>query len=323
MNENPSNLAAPEPGPGELRAGMVAIVGRANVGKSSLLNNILGEKVSIVSPIAQTTRNLIRGILTEPRGQLVFLDTPGVHKATHDLGRIMNKVARSAIEGVDVILLVLDVTVPPREEDDGWMRKLIKLGGGCVIAFNKVDHGRTYIDALRQLWDKAVKELGETCSPGFLPPLKDPIWMEVSALTGQGIPELLTLLFDRVPCGPLLFPADVLTDYPRMINIADVIREKLYMHLRDELPHQVAVWIDSLDEQEGKWAVNGAIYVNQGSQKPIVLGEKGRRLRSVKRSSEGELSAMYGLPVRVNLWIKVEKHWSRNFWLLKKFGYVE
>jgi GTP-binding protein Era len=321
MNENPSNPARESNG--SLRAGMVAIVGRANVGKSSLLNQILGEKVSIVSPIAQTTRNLIRGILTEPRGQLVFLDTPGVHKASHDLGKIMNKVARSSIEGVDIVLLVLDSSVPPREEDDGWMRKLIKMGGGCVIALNKIDHGHTQVDALRQLWDKAVRELNETSSPGFLPPLKEPHWMEVSALTGQGIPELVAALFERVPQGPYLFPADVLTDYPRKINIADVIREKLYKYLHDELPHEVTVWVESVDDKADGWIVDGTIYVNQGSQKPIVLGEKGRRLRAVKRAAEKELSEMYDRPVQVKLWIKVEKNWSKNFWLLKKFGYVE
>jgi GTP-binding protein Era len=146
--------------------------------------------------------------------------------------------------------------------------------------------------------------------------------METSALTGTGVPGLVAKLFELAPVGPYLFPADVLTDYPRKLAIADVIREKLYACLHDELPHSVAVWVDQLEEGEQGWRVNAVIYVTKPSQKGIIIGTKGRLLRKVKRSSEGELTTIYGHPVQVELWVKIEKDWNKNFWLLKKFGYA-
>ena len=305
--------ASSDPAPGMARAGMVAVVGRASVGKSSLVNAILGEKVSIVSPVAQTTRNVIRGILTEPRGQLVFLDTPGIHKAQSDLGKLMNQKARAAAEGVDVVLLVLDSSVPPRDEDVGWMSRIQHQDVLCVACLNKLDQGGAHAEAYRQAWAEKAREKAVT---------KDPLWLGVSAQTGAGVPELVDKLFEIVPSGPLLFPADVLTDYPRKLAIADAIREKLFGELRDELPHAVAVWIENIVEQDDAWNVEAVIYVNKSSQKGIVLGEKGRRLRKVRRSAEGELKAIYERPVTLDLWIKVEKDWNRNFWMLKKLGYA-
>lgn len=295
------------------RSGMVAVLGRANVGKSSLVNALLGEKVSIVSPIAQTTRNAIRGILTEPRGQLVFVDTPGVHKAGSDLGRLMNRMARSAAEGVDVALLVFDRSTPPEMEDEGWMGRLMFQESAVVICFNKSDVERNCEAAYRERWAAKAREKQVT---------REPAWFTVSAQTGAGLPALLNHLFQVVPQGELLFPADILTDYPRKLTMADVIREKIFVDLRDEVPHAVAVWIEQIHEEPDRWQVDAVIYVNKSSQKGILLGEKGRRLRKARRASEAELSAMYERPVSVDLWIKVEKDWSRNFWFLKKLGYV-
>jgi GTP-binding protein Era len=322
------------------RAGIVAIIGRANVGKSSLLNAVLGEKVSIVTPVAQTTRNIIRGILTEPRGQLVFHDTPGVHKAASDLGRVMNRVARTAIEGSDVALLVLDSSFAPRDEDLGWMKRLQREGVPVVIVLNKSDLGGAGAAAHRAAWEAAGKGGPELpaaeASPEAGPPPGDvrvdpgaptgprpaAVWHEVSALSGAGVPELVTLLFGLMPEGPLLFPADVLTDFPRKLAMADVVREKLFADLRDELPHAVAVWIEDVREEEGALRVLTHIYVQKYSQKGIIIGEKGRQLRKVRRAAEKELSEIYEKPVTLELWVKVEKKWDRNFWLLKKFGYV-
>ncbi len=312
--ENPTEGAA------LLHCGMIALVGRANVGKSSLLNAVLGEKVSIVSPVVQTTRNLIRGILNEERGQLVFLDTPGVHKASSELGKIMNRVARASIEGTDVVLLVTDASQPPRDEDIGWIRRLVKTPSPCVVALNKADISSRHAEDLRKAWAQASLEACAALPEA--PPGPEPLWVEVSALTGRGLPELLAVLFNLVPPGPQLFPSDVLTDFPRLINIADIVREKLFLCLREELPHEVAVWIESVEEEPSAWVVNGTIYVNQPSQKPIVLGPKGHRLRAVRRLAEKELAMMYEKSVKLNLWIKVEKNWNRNYFLLKKIGYV-
>jgi GTP-binding protein Era len=308
-------MSEPEsvPAPSPRHAGMVALVGRANVGKSSLTNVMLGEKLSIVSPVAQTTRSIIRGIITEPRGQLVLVDTPGLHKAPGELGKVMNRMARSSVEGVDAVLLVVEVSRAPQEEDEGWMRRLVREEVPVIIALNKVDLGKTHEHAYRDLWAKVAAEAGSNATPR---------WHEVSAETGIGIPELLGDLFSRLPEGPLLYPEDLLSDYPRKLNMADVIREKLFRELRQELPHAIAVWVENLDDTKPEWTARVIIYVNKYSQKGIVIGEKGRVLRRVRRSSEAELASIYEHPIALDLWVKVEKDWSRNFWLLKKFGYV-
>lgn len=293
--------------------GMIAVVGRANVGKSSLANTMLGEKLSIVSPVAQTTRNIVRGVLTDERGQLVLVDTPGLHKAPGELGKVMNRLARSSIEGVDAVMLIIDAAAAPRDEDEGWMLRLARQEQPVLIIANKIDLGPRHLEDYRSLWQKVATETATTHVP---------VWYEVSAVSGAGLPELTDALFARLPAGRALFPSDILSDFPRKLTIADVVREKLFAELREELPHAVAVWVEKLDETETEWTVKAVIYVNKYSQKGIVIGEKGRRMRKVRRSSERELTAMYGLPVNLELWVKVEKDWSRNFWLLKKFGYV-
>ena len=295
------------------RAGVVAVVGRTNVGKSTLLNALLGEKVSIVSDTVQTTRNIIRAILTESRGQIVFLDTPGVHKALGELGKNLNKMARSSVSGADAVLLVLDGSGKPWQEDDGWMRRLASAEIPCLILLNKTDFGTALVESYQELWNAIALEKQSAVKP---------VWIVGSALKGGGLPELTEALFEMVPEGPNLFPEEILTDYPRKLNIADVIREKLFDRLHDELPHCVAVWVETINEGEKEWKVDADIYIERHSQKGIVIGEKGRLLKSVKHHAEKELAEMYGLPVRLNLWVKVEKDWRKNFWILKKLGYA-
>ena len=295
------------------KAGIVAIVGRTNVGKSTLLNHLVEEKVSIVSDTVQTTRNVIRAILTEDRGQLVFLDTPGVHKAEGDLGKNLNKAARSAVTGVDAILLVLDASSKPALEDDGWFRRITREEVPVIIALNKSDRKYDCSGLYRELWDeiKAEKESD-----------KEPQWMQVSALQGTNMPELLGSMFNMVPEGDPLFPDDILTDYPRKLNIADVIREKYFHRLEQELPHAVAVWVEDIQEGEKKWTVDVSVMVERHSQKGIVIGDKGRLIKWVREQSEKELYEMYGVRFKLNLWVKVEKNWRKNFWILKKLGYA-
>jgi len=299
--------------PPQSRSGVVAVVGRTNVGKSTLLNALLGEKVSIVSDTVQTTRNVIRAILTEERGQLVFLDTPGVHKAEGDLGKNLNKMARSSVGGADAVLLVFDASKKTWQEDEGWMRRLMKDDTPCLLLFNKTDLGTGFIGSYKELWAKVAKE--KECD------LK-PVWLEASALKGDGLPVLTDTLFSMVPEGPHLFSEDILTDYPRKLNMADVIREKLFHRLKDELPHCVAVWVETIDENEKGWIIEADIYVERHSQKGIVIGAKGRLLKSVQYEAGKELADMYGVPVKVKLWVKVEKNWRKNFWVLKKLGYA-
>ena len=295
------------------RAGIISIVGRTNVGKSTLINHLLGEKVSIVSDTVQTTRNVIRAILTEPRGQIVFLDTPGIHKAKGELGKNLNKMARAAVDGVDAVLLVLDGSHKPSLEDDGWFRRIAREQTPVIFALNKSDLHFDHTEAFQTLW-KEIKEEKESS--------QNPIWCSVSALHGDGMGSLLNQLFEQIPEGPALFPDDILTDYPRKLNMADVIREKLFFRLRDELPHAVAVWIEEIHEDEKKWTVDATIYVERHSQKGIVIGEKGRLLKWVREQAEKELYEMYGVRFKLKLWVKVEKDWRKNFWMLKKLGYA-
>jgi GTP-binding protein Era len=306
-----SCAAMTEPRP--QRAGVVAVVGRTNVGKSTLLNALLGEKVSIVSDTVQTTRNVIRAILTEERGQIVFLDTPGIHKAEGDLGKNLNKMARSAIGGADAVLLVLDASTKMWQEDEGWMRRLMKDNTPCVILLNKTDLGTGHLEEYKQCWRDvaAEKESG-----------LEPVWIEGSALEGGGLTELSSALFERVPEGPHLFPEEILTDYPRKLNMADVIREKYFDRLTDELPHCLAVWIEDIEETPARWNIHAMVYVERHSQKGIVIGSKGRLLKSVQYQSEKELEEMYGVKMKVKLWVKVEPNWRKNFFFLKKLGYA-
>ena len=289
--------------------GMVAIVGQANVGKSSLLNAMLSEKVSIVSPVCQTTRNLIRAIHTEEQGQIVFLDTPGLHKAQGELGRIMNKTARGAPEGTDLILLVLDVSRRPREEDMGWMTHAARAVQPVMLALNKVDQTEDYTEAYRACW----AEMGSDS------PFPDAL--RVSAVSGEGIETLRATLLSRLPAGPLLFPEEALSDYPRKLAVGDMIREKYFLRLHDELPHSIAVEVHDIVDINGGMHVTADIYVERDSQKGILIGEKGRMLRYVKRATIKELNALWECPVTLDIRVRVEKHWQRNHFILKRLGY--
>lgn len=292
---------------------MVSVIGRANSGKSTLVNALLEEKISAVSPIAQTTRHVIRGIRTESRGQLVLLDTPGLHKAESELGKVMNRNARASVEGCDVALLVVDASVPPAAEDRGWMKRLTRATAACVVALNKSDLPAPYADAYRQAWADCVRASSVS---------RDALFLSTSGMAGTGLPELLETLFRLSPEGPPLFPEDVLTDFPRKLAMADIIREKIIRGLREELPHSIAVSVESIEEETDVLQVKADVYVLKPSQKGIVIGHKGRQLRRARRAADRELSGMYGKAVHVDLRVRVEKNWNRNFFLLKRLGYV-
>ena len=298
--------------PEDYRSGMVALVGKTNVGKSTLLNRVLKEKVSIVSPIVQTTRNMIRGIWSDERGQLVFLDTPGIHKARYDLGRVMNKTARASLEGTDVALLVVDATRTPSEEDEGWIRRLVPSDIQAVVALNKIERGRKHADEYQALWKEICqeKEIDKAVH-----------WHEISARNGQGVDDLVEALYSLCPNGPPLFPEDLVSDFPRKLAIADIVRERFFYHLQQELPHAIAVHVENLEEDEDKMRIEADVYVNKHSQKGIVIGNKGRILKKVTREAEEELEKIYEKKARLKLWVKVQKDWIRNYWLLKKLGY--
>jgi GTP-binding protein Era len=294
------------------RAGMVAVVGRASVGKSTLVNCAVGEKVSIVSPVPQTTRTVVRAILSEARGQIAWLDTPGVHKAAHELGRHMNRTARRAVEGTDAVLLVLDATTSLRDEDLGWVTVLARGGIPWLVAANKSDVAPGGAAAL----DAAIRELvaGRPAPPAA--------FLALSAHTGAGVAALISRLFELMPEGPALFPEDIVTDFPRRLCIADVVREKLFARLRGEVPHSLAVDVENLREEGRSWRVDAQVYVQRASQRGIVLGKGGRVLKEAQQEAERELRGMFDRDVRLRLWVKVKPDWTRNPLTLRRLGYA-
>jgi GTPase len=300
------------------RAGMVAVVGAANAGKSSLINRILDEKVSIVSPVAQTTRNLVRGIHTEPRGQIVFLDTPGVHhQGKKALNKQMNKVARASTDGTDAVLLVIDRSEPPALEVEGWFQKLCQLPPEdrppVLVVLNKSDLTAKHEPALRQRFAAILAE-----HPGA----PEPEWFHTSAATGDGIDPLLDRLFALMPPGPHLFPEDIVSDFPRKLAIGDIIREKYFLRLHQELPHSLAVWVEHLIEDGDIWKIEAHVYVRQSSQKGMVIGNKGRLMKTVRGEAATDIAQLYGVTVKLTLIVKVLKDWDKNFWILRKLGYA-
>ncbi|MDX9868448.1 MAG: GTPase Era [Kiritimatiellia bacterium] len=299
---------------GSKRCAIVGIVGRTNSGKSTLLNRMVGEKVSIVSPVAQTTRSTIRGILTEDRGQLVFLDTPGLHKSEGALGTLMNRMARQASAGVDLLLVVFDGGSRPHLEDDGWMRRVLFAEQPAVFVLNKNDCSPFYDTAFRAQWEtvQAEKQLR-----------REVTWVTTSAIHPAGAVDLVDRLFALAsPSDHYLFPEDVVTDYPRKLAIADVVREKFLARLYEEVPHELGVKVDHIDEQPRGWTVSVTVYVNRPSQKGLVIGPKGRTLKYVRQCAEPELSDLFGVKVVLELWVKIERDWMKNFWLLQQMGYA-
>lgn len=298
------------------KAAIVGVVGRTNAGKSTLVNRMVGEKVTIVSPVEQTTRNTIRGIVEDPRGQLVLLDTPGLHKAVGPLGKLLNGMARASSAGVDILLVVFDGAHEPQLEDEGWMRRVAKeRPEKCVFALNKRDRSPFYETMFRDLWKEVSAGAADS-----LP--VEPRWVTCCGVKPDGCDALMDALYALAEPGPALFPDDIVTDYPRKLAIADVVREKLIQRLHDEVPHEVGVLVDDLDERDGCWNVAVTIYVNRPSQKGIVIGQRGCNLKAVRMSAGPELSDMFGVKVNVELWVKVEPNWMKNNRLLAEMGYL-
>lgn len=304
------------------KVAVVGVVGRTNAGKSTLVNRLVGEKVSIVSPVEQTTRNTIRGIVDEERGQLVLLDTPGLHKAVGNLGKILNRMARRSAAGADILAVVFDASEEPQMEDIGWMSRVAKeKPEKLVFVLNKADCNPFYEEAFKSAWDEALADVA-AAYPDESGVVAEPVWIKAISTTEGGGNRVLDTLFEFAEEGEKLFPEDIVTDYPRKLAMSDVIREKFLARLHQEIPHELGIAVKKIVESDGRWDVEADVIVNRNSQKPIVIGRGAETLKNVRKRSERELSEIFGVKVALKLWVRVEPKWMQNEKILSEMGYV-
>lgn len=293
----------------QFHSGFVAIAGRPNVGKSTLLNAILGEKIVITSDKPQTTRNRIQGIHNLPNGQIVFIDTPGMHRAKSRLNRSLVDTALEAIKGVDAILFLVEATASPSAESEMMTEMLTGVTVPVLLLINKVD----LVEKSRLL------QLMEQYSALF--PFREIV--PVSAQSGDGVESLVELVCKYLPSGPAYFPDDILTDLPERFVVAEMIREKIFRTTRDEIPYSVAVQVESFKERPdgGVIAISAAIIVERDSQKGIIIGRRGEMLKRIGTAARQEIERFLAQKVFLELFVKVSRDWSDNPQKLKEFGY--
>ena len=297
------------------RSGFVTLLGRPNVGKSTLINKLIGEKITITSPIAQTTRKKLKGILTTKNGQIIFVDTPGVHKPHHRLGEILVKNAKAAINGVDIVIFVLDSSEEPGKGDEYIKDFLTKNQTKFIVALNKWD-----------LVNKEFKNLRLDQYKRFFGTNKN--FQIVSASEGEGCSELVQRLFTFLPEGPKLYEEDTICDQPLKILLSDLVREQVLINTREEVPHSVTVKLEKLEEMKRKngkrfTAILATIIVERTSQKGILIGKKGSMLKTIGQSARLNISKLIGGPVHLELFVKVIPNWRKKESRLVEFGYKE
>lgn len=295
----------------DFRSGFIAIIGRPNVGKSTLVNVLLGQKVAAVSPKPQTTRKRQMGILTTDKYQLVFVDTPGMHNPRHKLGEFLNQEANEALEGVDAILWLVDVSAKPTEED----RLIASLLNSTprrtplVLAANKIDLVPT--EAL----ERRVEAFKESLK-------KDAQVVRISAAENQNLDQLTELLVTLIPIREPEFDEDQLTDSWERDIAADLIREACLLHLRDEVPHGVGVRVDEFTEREnGMLYIAATVFVERNSQKGILIGESGKMMKTIGSQARKQIEEMGGRPVYLDLRVKVLKDWRNDESAMMRLGY--
>jgi len=293
-----------------VKSGLVALAGRPNVGKSTLLNHLLGRKVAIMSDKPQTTRSVVRGVLHRPEGQAVLIDTPGLHKPKTLLGQRLNALARGTLAEVDLVCLLVDATAGVGRGDQFLAAEIAKVKAPRFCLVNKVDAASRQAVAAALV---AAADLGD--------------WAEVvplSARTGEQLDVLAELLFRHLPEGPPLYPDDQVTDEPEQHLIAELIREKALGLLRDELPHSLAVVVDELgpsDDNPEILVIRATLFVERSSQKPILLGRGGTLLRDIGTRARADLEALLGTHLFLDLHVKVAKEWQRDPKHLQRLGF--
>ena len=291
----------------DYKSGFVALIGRPNVGKSTLLNFLVGQKVAIMSPQPQTTRNKISGIYTDDQEQIVFIDTPGIHKPKNKLDDFMDKSSYSALDEVDVVLFMVEPE--PAGKGDQYIAELLKkIKKPVFLVINKID--KVHPDELLSIID-SYKNLGDFAE--IVP---------ISASQGNNVSELIKTIAKYLPEGPQFYDADQLTDRPEYFIVAELIREQVLKLTHEEVPHATAVVVDRMrDHEGGKLQVEATIYVERPGQKGIIIGKKGQMLKQIGIAARQEIEALLGEKVNLRLWVKVQKNWRSDPVFLKSIGY--
>ncbi len=297
--------------PETFRSGFVAIAGPPNVGKSTLLNRMIGQKISITSAKPQTTRNRVIGVIHRPNAQIIFMDTPGIHNATRTLNVRIVDAALVAIGDVEMVLLVIDAERPDPDSEKLAVKRIKSRKIPVVLAINKIDLVKppeilTIIDTWKEIHDFAAM-------------------VPVSAITGDGVSALIREMEKALPQGPPFYPEDALTDLPERFIAAEMIREKVFRLTGEEIPYSVAVTVESFKEEPndkgGLIRIHANIHVERDSQKGIIIGKKGAKLKQIGESARMEIERMVGVQVFLKLFVRVQKNWSRDTKALRRFGY--
>ena len=294
--------------PAGFKSGFVGIIGRPNVGKSTLMNQLVGQKIAITSPVAQTTRNRLRGILTTPEAQLIFVDTPGIHKPHHQLGKVLVQNAQIAIASVDVVLFVVDGSVEAGGGDRFIVDLLTQSQTPVILGLNKSDEQPSDYRRL----DESYAQLAALHN-----------WQlaKFSALTGDRREALQQLLIDKLEPGPYYYPPNLVTDQPERFIMGELIREQILLLTREEVPHSVAITIDLVEEEPEITRVLATINVERDSQKGIVIGKKGSMLKSIGSAAREQIQKLIAGKVYLELFVKVQPKWRQSRLRLAELGY--
>lgn len=292
------------------KSGFISIIGRPNVGKSTLMNRIVGEKLAIISDKPQTTRNKIQTVLSTDNYQLVILDTPGIHKPKNKLGEYMVGESRNTLNEVDIVLWLVDESTEMGPGDKFILESLKEVKTDIILVINKVD--KIPIDKIQSIVDNYESfNMFKYISV-------------ISATMGSGVDDLLSKIEELLPEGPKYFPEDVITDQPERVIVSEIIREKTLLYLEDEIPHGIAVGIESMKKRENKDLVDidAVIYCERDSHKGIIIGKAGRKLKGIGKSAREDIERLLGSQVNLKIWVKVEKNWREKENLIKQFGYL-
>ena len=293
------------------KSGFVSIIGRPNVGKSTLMNNVVGEKIAIMSDKPQTTRNTIQAVYTDEEAQVVFLDTPGIHKPKNKLGEFMVKSATDAFKNVDLVLFVVDESKKIGPGDRKIIDDLKNIKTPVVLVLNKIDQLNE-----EELFDLMKMYNAEGVFEQIVP---------ISALKGRNINELLKVIKSHLEEGPQYFPDYMITDQPERVLVSELIREKVLHYIHDEVPHGVAVEIERMKSRKDKEIVDisAVIYCERDSHKGIIIGKNGRKLKGIGKSARADIELLLGSQANLQLWVKVKENWRNLQNYVSNFGYTE